>query len=146
MPIRFRCPQCKQLLGISRRKAGTSVGCPTCHAQVTVPGSATHGATATADGPAEAAAASRPEPLFEQSDFDALLRAPAPPPVPAPSHSAAPGCSYDVEPLDPAVLVGRPARPGIFLSPAQATVLTVAAVVLLTLAFVAGLLVGRFAF
>ena len=30
VPIRFRCAYCNQLMGISRRKAGTVVRCPTC--------------------------------------------------------------------------------------------------------------------
>ncbi len=51
-----------------------------------------------------------------------------------------------MEILDPATLVAQPARSGLFLSPVQATLLTIAAVILLALAFVAGVLVGRFAF
>jgi phage FluMu protein Com len=38
MPIRFRCPFCGQLMGISRRKAGQVVICPRCQGQVEVPG------------------------------------------------------------------------------------------------------------
>jgi hypothetical protein len=37
MPIRFYCPFCDQLLGISRRKVGAVVECPSCHGQVGVP-------------------------------------------------------------------------------------------------------------
>ena len=37
MPIRFRCAYCNQLMGISRRKAGTVVRCPSCSGQVVVP-------------------------------------------------------------------------------------------------------------
>jgi hypothetical protein len=37
MPIRFACPECKQLLGASTRKAGRRVQCPKCNAEVTVP-------------------------------------------------------------------------------------------------------------
>ena len=37
MPIRFRCAYCDQLMGISRRKAGTVVNCPKCKGQVEVP-------------------------------------------------------------------------------------------------------------
>src|SRR5204862_5290906 len=37
VPIRFRCAYCNQLMGISRRKAGTVVRCPTCSGQVVVP-------------------------------------------------------------------------------------------------------------
>jgi hypothetical protein len=37
MSIRFACPECKQLLGASTRKAGRRVQCPKCNAEVTVP-------------------------------------------------------------------------------------------------------------
>jgi hypothetical protein len=149
MPIRFRCPYCNQLLGIARRKAGTRVGCPTCHAQVTVPGPP-QGAIAAAPEPAPAAApalapAAAPAvsvPLFEHGDFDELLRRPGPPPAPAaPPAAAESPMAFDVERVDHPAL---PSRPGLFLSPTQATVLTAAAIALVALAFGAGLLVGRF--
>jgi len=37
MPIRFRCQDCKKLLGIARRKAGTEIICPHCAAFLIVP-------------------------------------------------------------------------------------------------------------
>lgn len=37
MPIKFRCPHCRQLLGIARAKAGLPVDCPTCGRTVRVP-------------------------------------------------------------------------------------------------------------
>jgi hypothetical protein len=37
MPIRFYCPFCDRLLGISQRKAGAVVECPSCHGKVGVP-------------------------------------------------------------------------------------------------------------
>jgi biopolymer transport protein ExbD len=37
MPIRFRCPHCKQLLSVSRKKAGTGVVCPACSQNLQVP-------------------------------------------------------------------------------------------------------------
>jgi hypothetical protein len=37
MPIRFYCPFCDKLLGITSRKAGTVVTCPSCQGQVGVP-------------------------------------------------------------------------------------------------------------
>ena len=37
MPIKFRCHQCRQLLGISRSQAGEHVDCPQCGRSVQVP-------------------------------------------------------------------------------------------------------------
>ncbi len=37
MAIKFRCPHCRQLLGISTTKAGTLVDCPACGRSVLVP-------------------------------------------------------------------------------------------------------------
>jgi phage FluMu protein Com len=148
MPIRFRCQYCNQLLGIARRKAGTKVDCPTCHAQLLVPAT-----EAPAQAQAAAPAARPAAPLFEHSDFDDFLRPPAEespplsPPAPPPIPDSPP--AYDVERLDPPGTFAAPApRPtaGIFLSPAQATLLTVAGVFLLAIAFGAGLLVGRYCF
>lgn len=38
MPIKFRCPHCKQFLGISASKAGALTDCPMCGRTVRVPG------------------------------------------------------------------------------------------------------------
>jgi hypothetical protein len=37
MAIRFYCPYCEKLLGISARKAGAVVDCPNCRGKVGVP-------------------------------------------------------------------------------------------------------------
>jgi hypothetical protein len=148
MPIRFRCQYCNQLLGIARRKAGTHVECPTCHTQVLVP--------LTDPGlPAMPAEAPPAAPLFERSDFDDFLRpepvVPVAPAAPHASHmnpTAPRPPAYDVERLEQGpVSVPSGARPpGLYLSPTQATLLTVAAVFFLAIAFGAGLLVGRYGF
>jgi hypothetical protein len=160
MPIRFRCAYCNQLLGIARRKAGTVVRCPTCAGQVVVPS-------------ADAIADDKPpgdQPVFERSDFDELFNNPVPAVEPRPAGAAAPAGTAapaapaplpedawgthadpdaEVEPLGlprggvPA-FQPPPRPPGIVLSPAKATVLTVVVVVALAVAFAAGLLVGRF--
>src|SRR5437867_7854768 len=65
MPIRFRCAYCNQLMGISRRKAGTVVRCPSCSGQVVVPNPASE-PTEKPQAPAQ------PE-LFERSNFDELF-------------------------------------------------------------------------
>lgn len=138
MPIRFRCHHCNQLMGIARRKAGSPVRCPTCHADLVVP-------VAEEESPPPPAA--DPAPLvFERSDFEAFLespvRQPAPPPAEAPPPPAAsPYESQRLESLTPERKIAPP--PGLILSPTQATWLTVVAILLLALAFGAGLLVGH---
>ena len=160
MPIRFRCAYCNQLMGISHRKAGTVVRCPNCAGQVIVPNSdGSDPGTGKAVEPREGGA----EALFERGDFEDALRAasggkrataspagaaPAPiiPAVPA-EHKGKDGGRYEVEPLDFPSSVATPAEPpGIYLSPAMATLLSVALVVALAFAFTAGLIVGRFFF
>src|SRR5262245_42453073 len=160
MPIRFRCAYCNQLLGIAHRKAGTVVRCPTCAGQVVVPDPKARGADKPSpDNPAA--------PLFERSDFDDLfgglerrqeardpkdqlipatslpeLAVPSPPPVGP--RAAASSVGYDVERLSLPPVAGPvvAAAPGIVLSPTKATLLTVAVIVGLGLAFTAGLIVG----
>jgi len=161
MPIRFRCAYCNQLLGISRRKAGTVVRCPTCAGQVVVPNSD----VAVPQGSADSA-----NPLvFERNDFEDLLNtegeravpvekkqalgtageapfafgpAPNPPPGAWGTHAEP---AFDVERINPvAPLPTAESIPqtGIFLSARNATLLAVAVAVLLAVFFAAGLLVG----
>jgi ribosomal protein S27E len=198
MPIRFRCPNCHQLLGIARRKAGTMVHCPTCSTSVLVPNSDEAGDSPI---PAPKPASTRPHPdlappsapapaieekpaapanLFDRDDFDALLRPsgesmarePAAAPRPAEPYNHAPGpvaplprpaavepppglppfppaplpwqAGQAPAPAPPTLAPLSAAQPGLVLSPARATVLTVVVILLLAIAFGAGLIVGRF--
>ncbi|HEY7153310.1 MAG TPA: hypothetical protein VH575_05055 [Gemmataceae bacterium] len=149
MPIRFRCHHCNQLMGIARRKAGMTVQCPTCHAQLVVPQTE---AAASPGGPASPGPVppdiEGPAPLFERSDFEDFLQNQAPPPAAA--ATAPPPPPFAIEspaaappPLHPSGAL-QPRTVGLVLSPAQATWLTVAAILLLALAFGAGLLVGHY--
>jgi hypothetical protein len=163
MPIRFRCVHCNQLLGIARRKAGMMVRCPSCAVEVLVP---------SADNPEDLEVATeqqppepvedQPAPVFERSDFEeafrppasqvtAPSRPPAPPlsPEPAGSWAEAEEAEINVErvPVPQEVLEAvqqGAARPGIWVSPTMATVLSVLVVIALALAFAAGLAVGLF--
>jgi len=169
MPIRFRCAYCNQLMGISRRKAGTVVRCPSCSGQVVVPNPASE----PTEKPQPAA---QPE-LFERSNFDELFddaaggkRAPAkqaaaaaprptpdqpqaigPPPVrrqepvvqPVEEAPHAPEMAFDVEPVSlPPVAPAGETKPGIVLSPRVATLAIVGVILALALAFAVGLFVG----
>jgi phage FluMu protein Com len=159
MPIRFRCAYCNQLLGIARRKAGQVVRCPTCAGQVIVPTPEEDEAAEPEPEGADTAAASVEEPLFERSDFDELLSEKAPvssiasppapppprPPAPPPAPAAGPGNSlaFEVERERPSSAARPAPAAGIVLSPARATFLTVLGIILLAVAFGAGVLVGR---
>src|SRR5262245_54666691 len=74
MPVRFRCVYCNQLLGISRRKAGTVVKCTNCEGQIIVP----EPEQAVAAGSQRSADPKEHLPLgndlFERHDIDALLK------------------------------------------------------------------------
>jgi hypothetical protein len=156
MPIRFRCRYCNQLMGIARRKAGMVVHCPTCHGQVVVPqpDSVEQPEFHPSEPSGEPAA-----PVFERSDFEAFLQDPIKealpldatnPPVPQPQPLEPPSSSpHETEctPSPPLSLTENALkrRPvGLLLSPTQATWLTVVAILLLALAFGAGLLVGHY--
>jgi hypothetical protein len=154
MPIRFRCAYCNQLMGIARRKAGTVVRCPTCAGQVVVPSPGPGVEELQKPGPGPA--------LFERSDFNfeqEIHKPPAGesrtagarqagfapvPPAPAPARPgghdapAAAGASLSLQSLP----TGTP-TPGILLTPGKATLLGVVIVILLGVAFFAGMLVGR---
>ena len=150
MPVRFRCAYCNQLLGISRRKAGTIVRCPTCSGQVIVP---------TVESiPAQQPAAAVQQPVFERSDFDELLGTAAgnqPSAVESSPHAPMPVApagawgthaepAFDMAKLDPSASQRTIAPPGIALSPTKATILAVVVIVLVGAAFGAGVLVDRF--
>ncbi len=164
MPIRFRCAYCNQLLGIARRKSGTVVRCPTCAGQVVVPAVDEEGA---ADEKNEKEAPPPPPPetagqrFFEGSDIDKLLEGAAGDqpsalgsvgretirPSIMPGKAAAAAANEQVPLIMPPAtgpvgMMGR--QPGIWLSPARATLLSVLAVIALAVSFGVGLLVGLF--
>jgi phage FluMu protein Com len=143
MPIRFRCAYCNQLLGIARRKAGTVVRCPTCAGQVIVP-----------SPPAE----EKPEePVFERNDFAEVLNAAADDEPGNVANSTAAGTppgwkAHAKTGRGPARSDGSaahagnvemPRPPGVHLSPLKATLLAILFILLVALAFVAGMLLGR---
>src|SRR5438105_2207740 len=83
MPIRFRCVYCNQLLGISRRKAGTIVRCTSCEGQLIVPELNDAATEAGNQGPAIVSSAEQPaktdDPgpgpgVFDAAEFDAFLQ------------------------------------------------------------------------
>src|SRR5947209_6860382 len=143
MPIRFRCQHCHQFMGIARRKSGTEVQCPTCRHNVLVPHEDEVAAEA-APGPRAALKGGEPAPtvapLFEHSDFDEVLRGEAAPRVarPAPKNvGAAPRpAAREPEAVSGARAAPAPSAPtGIFLSSNRATLLAVAGIILLAVAF-----------
>jgi hypothetical protein len=153
MPIRFRCVYCNQLLGISRRKAGTIVRCTTCEGQLIVPEPSDPATEAARDegpvGEPALKAAAKPEGssgespggVFAASEFDEFLQplhggaaggpAVASPPAPSPAKRSA------------AVPVVAPeADVAVTLSRRGLTIAAVVAVLAVGLSFAAGLWLG----
>jgi len=149
MPIRFRCPNCTQLMGIARRKAGSRVPCPRCARDVVVPA---NDEVEVPPAPRVPVPVPAELPLLDRPDFDEEV-ARADRPASRPQDGAlsvlgarrppTPGeaVEYDVEPVDPKRV--SPAG-GFILTSAQATLLILAAILAMVLAFGAGLLVGKF--
>lgn len=164
MPIRFRCTHCDQLMGIARRKAGTRVRCPSCQGEVEVPNDG-HDPLDSPPPLAQPGPLAQPAPagVFDRDDFDVLLQGAAPARTESSRASgAANGRGQPAAAPPPLVSIGgtmgldRWAAPpsasgafaaapagGVVLSPLMATILTVAAVLLVASAFGAGVLVGR---
>ncbi len=73
MPIRFRCQNCSQLMGIARRKAGSVVLCPACKRALKVPHADDPDLSPPAAGQPALQAKKVVEPVqtnpFERSDF-----------------------------------------------------------------------------
>jgi hypothetical protein len=151
MPIRFRCVYCNQLLGISRRKAGTIVRCTSCEGQLIVP-DPIEGPTEPAPKDPEVQPTAAGEPpagpkpdIFEQGDFDALLepyRSSSPAAVASPPKSSSARPKEVVPSPAPANVVPAIQPAGLVLSRAQLTVISVVLVLTLGLAFAGGLLLG----
>ncbi len=157
MPIRFRCSYCNQLLGISRRKSGTSVRCPTCAGQVLVPDQ---------DDATTVPGQEDPNPfVFDRNDFDGLLQGEVAAPIAEPIVAngaephvgpavAAPAGAWGThaEPsyrerssgTKPALQNGQIVRPppGLYLSRNQLILAGVLAGVAIVLAFGIGLAMG----
>jgi hypothetical protein len=148
MPVRFRCVYCNQLLGISRRKAGTIVRCTSCEGQLIVPDPSdapTHGEEPSAESPSDephkAEGSSGSGGVFDADEFDAFLEplAPAagpavatPPAPPARQHPAAP-----VE-----AIVGVVPPPAVAFTRRSLTIAVALAIVALCLSFGSGLWLG----
>jgi phage FluMu protein Com len=128
MPVRFRCKHCNQLLGIARRKVGTEVRCPECRKMVLVPAAD----AADVDEPTRKRAS-----LFEGAAAD---------PVVGPfKEIGAPTVAPAAQEIFDAELYRLPDPPrGPILSPLYASLLTIGAVIILALAFAAGMLFAHF--
>src|SRR4051812_14471549 len=98
-PIKFRCYQCNQLLGVSRSKVGLTVSCPKCAADLIVP------------DPDEGPESSSPPSALESI---ALGDPAASDTTPAFLSSLAAGLPYEIADIRPEDIR---AEPGITLSP-----------------------------
>ena len=124
MPIRFRCAYCNQLLGISRRKAGSVVQCPKCAGQVIVP----------PQGPEEEQFQGPPNPLLEDGNVAAL---------PEPGEQAIDSARHNQADVQLLPIGATTAHQFIVLSRRKAILLLVALLVLSTVTFVLGYFIGR---
>jgi hypothetical protein len=164
-------------MGIARRKAGTVVRCPTCSGQVVVPSPENEASAPSGPGPGPVKSGSSPAApakpgadLFEESDFDELLRPGGPmAPVATVPAGAAPGgplsgawgthaeqlLNEERPPNPGGVAIASPAPTGLtapgsavpgglVLSQGRLAMVTVVAVLLLGLAFLGGVLVGKY--
>lgn len=126
MPIRFRCAYCNQLMGISRRKAGTVVKCPKCAGEIIVP------------VPEGMEPGSGPENALEQINVD---------PSPAASDAISVPTPLGAQPAEPEELRPIPSlqkpRIGVFLSLGALIVSVLVVIMLLVLVFTLGLIIGR---
>jgi biopolymer transport protein ExbD len=128
MPVRFRCKHCHQLLGIARRKIGTEVRCPECRKMVLVP---------AVDAPDVDEPTRKRDVLFEGAVAD---RGGDPPKeASGPTFSPAAPEAFDAE----LYRLPEPAA-GVFLSTWHATLLFLAVLFIVVLAFTAGLLFDRY--
>ena len=154
MPIRFRCVYCNQLLGISRRKAGTIVRCTTCEGQLIVPddavteggGSREHPEQPPAEQPQQTEDPGGRVGVFDAEEFDAFLQ-------PLNTGGAGPAVASPLAPSarrappDPAAAPARTVleiRPNavLELTRRNLTIAIVAAVLGLGLSFAGGLWLG----
>lgn len=149
MPIKFRCVYCNQLLGISRRKAGTVVRCKTCDGQLVVPDPASAATELAEDGLEGVGSVTKEPPpaekLFERDDFDKVLEpfqfrnssaAVASPP-------GAPASAKHDRPSTPTPIPSpAPTQNALSLDRRQATWAAALIVLCLGLAFAVGLWVG----
>jgi phage FluMu protein Com len=142
MPIRFRCAYCNQLMGISRRKAGTVVRCPKCAGEIIVP--------TVDEAPDQDEATQKPAAnggVFNDPNFNPFADAPpggagspaatglsesGPAPVELP-----PAAPPAPEPASP------PRRLGVFVPLGLLIVAVGVVMLLLILVFVIGLILGR---
>jgi hypothetical protein len=159
MPIRFRCVYCNQLLGISKRKAGTIVRCTSCQGQLIVP-EPSDPATEAADadearqglGPAPVTeAASRPQAasggVFEDDEFGAFLEplnggAGGPAVASAPAPSARRSGPRPTSGVAPGLVTAAAPAPALSVSRQGLTAAILVAVLALGLSFAGGLWLG----
>jgi hypothetical protein len=149
MPIKFRCVYCNQLLGIARRKAGSTVRCTTCNGELIVPDPAA--STELADDgpppPPSPVVKEMPLPqdnggqLFERDDFAEVLE-------PFQFRSSGASLKAPVKPSphsEPMIAPSNPAlppSPGLTLNHNQVTWAVVAIVIALGAVFAGGYLLG----
>jgi hypothetical protein len=144
MPIRFRCVYCNQLLGISRRKAGTIVRCTSCEGQLIVPDPTEGGGNEPSvdppsDEPQKTDGSSGPGGVFDAEEFGAFLEPLAPAGGPAVAISPAPP-ARQLPAAAAEMMTGT--APAIVLTRRGLTIAVALAIAGLILSFAGGLWLG----
>ncbi|MBI2805101.1 MAG: hypothetical protein HYX68_08985 [Planctomycetes bacterium] len=141
MPIRFRCAYCSQLMGISRRKAGTVVRCPKCAGEIIVPGGEE---PEPPESPAEQQAGPQ---AFDDPNIGQVFEQSASVETPAVADFTprqAPIAAMPPETAPPSLeSPPPPKRAGLFIPMGMLVVSLGVIVLLLILMFVIGLIIGR---
>ena len=134
MAIRFHCKSCQQLLGISSRKAGSQIDCPTCGAAQTVPSEDTANAAITMSESARAWEAAELASAVVIYDEEPANRQPA-----VPSESPGP-----TQPPSSRIAPERPIPEGMILYPRRTLYVNgILFLVVGVVGFAAGYLMGR---
>jgi len=143
-PIKFRCYRCGKLLGAPSRRVGAVVSCPRCRAEIQVPEPGSIVPDPAPESGPSAVEAAVDEPVSVSADAGAD--------VPFPAAFLAP--EDPVDPIIPAIQYESPTigdaspsvprAPDVVLPPGVVLAWSLLVLAAIPLAFVAGLLIGRF--
>jgi hypothetical protein len=129
-PIKFRCYRCGKLLGAPPRRMGAVVTCPRCRSELEVPAPSDAGPPAAESGPLGE------EEVAVEPDFSAII---------APPTGDIPIPPIRIDPTPPGLTATpAPRSPDVVLPPGVVMAWSLLVLMAVPMAFIAGLLIGRF--